>query len=275
MMNNGQSLIDGILERLGLANPPKVGFAFSGGGSKGFTHIGALMAFERFGIKPDIMSGVSAGSIAAVLYGAGLTPREMMECFEESSKFGDFTEWNIPRTGFLNLSRFGKLLDSWLPVQNLEELKIPTVVCATDLDKGSSIGWSKGEIVPRVLASCSIPIIFNPQKINGVHYVDGGVLRNLPAWAIRKYCKKLYGLNCSPIRRNYSYRASLTDIMLRTYNLMSKANTLQDLNLCDYVIQQDDSEQFGTFDLRSLQKAVMAGYDRACIVLEEIFNSSK
>ncbi|MDE6296170.1 MAG: patatin-like phospholipase family protein [Muribaculaceae bacterium] len=267
-MNSGSNLIDGLLERLGLSSPPRIGYAFSGGGSKGFTHIGAMMAMERFGIMPDIMSGVSAGSIAAVLYGAGLTPREMMECFEESSKFGDFTEWNITRTGFLSLKRFCKLLDSWLPVSNLEELRIPTVVCATDLDKGKSIGWSKGEIVPRVLASCSIPIIFNPQKINGVHYVDGGVLRNLPAWAIRRYCKTLYGFNCSPIRRNYSYKASLPDIMLRTYNLMSKANTLQDLNLCDIVIQQDDSEQFGTFDLKSLQKAVMAGYDRTSAVLE-------
>ncbi len=56
---------------------------------------------------------------------------------------------------------------------------------------------------------------------------------------------------------------------------MSKANTLQVLNLSDYVSQLDDSEQFGTFDLRSLLKAVIAGYDRACIVLEETFNSSK
>ncbi|MDE5774429.1 MAG: patatin-like phospholipase family protein [Muribaculaceae bacterium] len=272
MMNNGLGLIDGLLERFGLSEPSRVGYAFSGGGSKGFTHIGALMALEQFGVKPDVMSGVSAGSIAAVLYGAGLSPREIMKCFEESSRFGDFTEWNIPRTGFLKLNRFGKLLESWLPVCNLEDLKIPTVICATDLDRGCSVGWSKGEIVPRVLASCSIPIIFNPQKINGVHYVDGGVLRNLPAWAIRKYCKTLYGLNCSPIRRDYSYRASLIDIMLRTYNLMSKANTLQDLNLCDVVIQQEDSEKFGTFDLKSLQYAVMAGYDTACRVLEKISN---
>lgn len=268
-------LIDGLLERFGLSDKGKVGFAFSGGGSKGFTHIGALMAFERFGIKPDIMSGVSAGSVAAVLYAAGLTPREMMECFEEYSRFGDFTEWNIPRTGFLNLRRFGKLLDSWLPVKNLEELQIPTVICATDLDKGSSVGWSKGEIVPRVLASCSIPVIFNPQKINGVHYVDGGVLRNLPAWAIRKYCTTLYGLNCSPIRRNYSYKASVVDIMLRTYNLMSKANTLQDLNLCDHVIQPADANSLGTFDLKALQKAVMIGYDAASSVLQEIMNNKK
>lgn len=260
--------IDGLLERFGLGEKERIGLAFSGGGAKGFTHIGALMAFERFGIKPDVLSGVSAGSIAAVLYGAGLSPADIMSCFEEYSKFADFTEWNIPKTGFLSLRRFGKLLEKWLPVKNLEELKIPTIVCATDLDRGTSVGWSKGEIAPRVVASCSIPVIFNPVKINGTHYVDGGVLRNLPAWAIRKYCTTLYGLNCSPIRPNYAYKASMLDIMLRTYNLMSKSNTLQDLNLCDVIIQPKDTSQFSTFDLKALRKAVVVGYDAACEALE-------
>lgn len=262
------STIEGLLERFGLSERPRVGIAFSGGGAKGFTHIGALMAFEKFGIKPDILSGVSAGSIAAVLYGAGLSPMEIMQCFEDYGKFGDFTEWNLPKTGVFSLRKFGRLLEEWLPVRNLEEMKIPTIICASDLDKGTSVGWSKGEIVPRVLASCSIPVIFNPVKINGVHYVDGGVLRNLPAWAIRKYCKTLYGCNCSPINKNYKYKASMVDIMLRTYNLMSKANTLQDLNLCDYVIQPDAVDNIRTFDLKALRKAVSVGYDAACMVLD-------
>ncbi|MDE6246321.1 MAG: patatin-like phospholipase family protein [Muribaculaceae bacterium] len=71
-----QLKIDGLLERIGLnPKPPRIGFAFSGGGAKGFTHIGAMMAFEKFGVSADIISGVSAGSIAAVLYAAGLSER--------------------------------------------------------------------------------------------------------------------------------------------------------------------------------------------------------
>lgn len=262
-------IIGGLLERLGLADQQRIGLAFSGGGSKGFTHIGALMAFEKFGIKPDILAGVSAGSIAATLYGAGLTPLEMIDCFEEYSRFSDFTKWVVPKSGFMNLNPFRKRLEEWLPVKNLEDLKIPVIVCATDLDKGNSVGWIKGEIAPRVIASCSIPIIFNPQRINGVNYVDGGVLRNLPAWAIRKYCNVLYGLNCSPIRRDYTYKPSIIDITLRTYNLMSKANTLQDLQLCDHVIQPDDTPSLGTFDLKMLRKGVDIGYDAACRTLEK------
>ncbi|MCH5229698.1 MAG: patatin-like phospholipase family protein [Muribaculaceae bacterium] len=260
--------INSLLERIGIRKDT-VGLALSGGGAKGFSHIGVLMAFERSGIKPDIMSGVSAGAIAATLYGAGLSPNDMIKCFTEASKLGDFTEWALPREGFLKLDRFGRLLEEWLPVKRLEDLSIPTIVCATDIDHGKSVGWSKGEIVPRVLASCSIPIVFNPQKINGVSFVDGGVLRNLPAWAIRSYCSTLFGSNCSPLRHSFIGKKSLLDIAFRSYHLMLKANIAQDIRLCDYVITINELSQVSTFDLSSLRKGVMAGYDAAMKVLEK------
>lgn len=261
-------IIDGLLERIGITRPDSIGIAFSGGGAKGFSHIGVLQAFEKFGLRPNIQAGVSAGSIAAVLYGSGLTPDDMIECFAAANKFGDFTEWVVPRQGLMKINRFGKLLDSWLDVKNLEELKIPTVVCATDFDHGKMTGWVKGEIVPRVLASCSIPIVFQPIRINGVHYVDGGVLRNLPAWAIRKYCDILYGSNCSPLNDSYKFKSSIMDIAMRSYQLMAKSNTLQDINLCDHVIQTTQLTSLGTFQLSALKKAVTLGYDAACRVLE-------
>lgn len=262
--------IDNILDKVGLAKKVKTGFAFSGGGARGFSHIGVMKAFEEFGISPDILSGVSAGSVAAVLYGAGLTPDEIVECFADTLKFSDFTEMTLPKEGLFRLNKFGKMLESWLPVRYLEDLKIPTVVCATDIDHGKSVGWMKGEIVPRVLASCSIPIVFNPQRINGVHYIDGGVLRNLPAWAIRPQCSRLFGINCSPLNRDYHYKTSVLDIAMRTYALMAKSNTLQDINLCDHVIMTQSVTSMKTFEVKALHKAVTLGYDDACRTLQKI-----
>lgn len=264
--------IDGLLERIGLQKDTTVGIAFSGGGAKGFSHIGVLMAFERCGIKPDIMSGVSAGSIAAVLYAAGLRPADIIKCFTDASKLANFTEWALPKEGFMKLDRFGRLLEEWLPVRYLEELKIPTMVCATDLDHGKSVGWSKGEIVPRVIASCSVPIVFNPKTINGIQYVDGGVLHNLPAWAIRSYCRTLYGSNCSPLRDAPEGLKSLIEIAYRTYHLMNKANVPQDMKLCDYVIQVKEVSKVSIFDLTSLRMGVNAGYEAAMRVLEKTLN---
>lgn len=262
-------IVDEVMERLGLGAPFGFGLAMGGGGARGFAHVGVLKALESAGIRTGILSGVSAGSIAAVLYGAGLRPDDMLECFLEYPKFGDYTEWSIPKAGFFKLDRFASLLDSWLPVKRLEEMKIPTVVCAADLENGKSVGWMRGEIVPRVIASCSIPIVFRPVRIGGRHYVDGGVLRNLPAWAIRERCKTLIGSNCSPLRRTYKYKESMLGIGMRTYQLMAKANMLQDLNLCDIVVMSAETAHFGTFDISLMKKIVTAGYDSACRALHE------
>lgn len=262
-----------MLERFGLRRGQTVGMALSGGGARGFAHLGVFKAFEQFGIVPDILAGVSAGSIAASLYGAGLTVDEIIECFSDASRFDNFTEWAIPRRGFMRLDRFGKLLDSWLPVKTLEEMKIPTIICATDFDHGKSVGWGKGEIVPRVLASCSIPIVFEPIKINGTTYVDGGVLRNLPAWAIRNYCTTLYGSNCSPMQREVKKIGSIVDVALRTFHIMMKSNTPQDIRLCDHVIEITNVANIKTFDLKSLRHGVAHGYDAACRVLENVMNN--
>lgn len=249
--------------------------AFSGGGAKGLSHIGVIMAMNKFGIRPNIISGVSAGSIASVLYAAGLSPLDIRQCFADSNKFADFREWTVPKDGIFKLNKFAKMLESWLPVSCLEDLDIPTVICATNLDRGTQVGWSKGEIVPRVVASCSIPIVFSPILINGAHYVDGGVLHNLPAWAIRKYCDVLYGSNCSPLNRQYKYKDSLIDIALRSYHLTTKSNLAQDIRLCDYVITPGGLANHGLFDLSTLDQAIKIGYEEACRVFESALGQSK
>lgn len=262
--------IGGILDKIGLGSNT-VGYAFSGGGARGFSHIGVLKACEQFGIRPDVMSGVSAGSVAAVMYGAGLTPDDMTHCFEDLTKVREFVTWKVPGNSLMKIDKFGKLIESWLPVRNLEDMKIPTIVCATDFQHCKSIGWGKGEIVPRVLASCSIPIVFEPIKINDGVYVDGGVLRNLPAWAIRKYCKTLYGFNCSPFHNMWKdpTKHNLLEIALRSYQLMSKSNMVNDAKLCDVLINLRGAHAIGTFDVSKLRHIVELGYDTASRILEK------
>lgn len=262
------STITGMIKRIGIGRKAETyGVAFGGGGAKGFSHIGTMLVLNELGIKPDVLAGVSAGSIAAVLYAAGLTPKEIRECFVESRNLNDFREWIVPRDGFFKLDRFAKLLESWLPVKNLEDLNIPTVVCATNLTRGTQVGWCKGEIVPRVMASCSMPVIFKPVKIGNYYYVDGGVMHNLPAWAIRKYCTTLIGCNCSPLNRSYKYKDSIMDIAMRSFSLGMKANVIADMNLCDYVVLPRELEQSNVFDLAGLDRNIQFGYEAAKIAL--------
>ncbi len=239
--------------------PYKLGVALGGGGARGLAHAGALLALEEAGLKPDAIAGVSAGSVIAVLYAAGVRPIDMADIFSRQG-FRDFADLSWGKGGLFKIDKFmHHILGALGGKRRIEELNIPTYICASDLDNARPHIFDRGEIGPRMIASCSIPIIFPPVKIDGVHYVDGGVLRNLPAWALRDKCERLIGINVSPLGKKDSYN-SIIDVALRTYNLMAKANQSEDMTLCDLSIQTPDIAKNAVFDLRRIKDLVLSGY---------------
>ncbi len=249
---------------------PSLGIAFSGGGARGFSHIGVVLALEQYGLKASVVSGVSAGAIAAVMYAAGMKGSEMRQCFKEHLHFGDFYDLKVPVDGLMRLTRFQALLRKWLPIKRIEETVIPVYVCATDLDHGLQKSFTEGDAARCVVASCSIPVIFSPVKIDGVNYVDGGVLRNLPATPIRDKCDILLGCNCRPPVAKSGYRKSLLSIAWRSYSLMAYANVLPDIELCDYLIENPNLGKYKIFSVREMDKIIMDGYNAASPVIEQI-----
>lgn len=237
----------------------KYGVALSGGGARGFAHIGALKALEEFGCKPDIIAGVSAGSVAAVLYAAGRTSDEILALFADK-KLRSFTEWNFHGDSFFLLEKFGDMIKKAIaPYTRLEELPIPTYIGATDFNRGIPVEFHTGDIIERVLASCCIPIVFRPIMIDGVPYVDGGVLRNLPAWIIRDKCEELIGINCSPLLV-HTYKDSIIDIALRTFLLMERANQAEDMSICNLHVEMPEIANYRVFNLKEIRQVSISGY---------------
>lgn len=244
---------------IGLGGPEyRTGLVLSGGGARGFAHAGALKALEEMGIRPDILAGVSAGSVAAVMYAAGISPERMLELFL-NARFSDFCELGIPKDGFFSLDRFRAFLRKNIPYANLEDLPIPVTVGATDLDNGKKIAFTSGRLDEVVAASCSIPIVFKPIKVNGIRCVDGGVLHNLPAWTIRDKCKYLIAVNCSPLTKT-TVKNTLIDIAFRSYELMAKTNTVPDTEICDIMIRTDEIARYKAFNLKQIRQVYESGY---------------
>ena len=106
--------------------------------------------------------------------------------------------------------------------KNFRELKIPLFVTATDLNNGKAVYFSEGELYDPVIASASIPVLFQPVKIDDISYVDGGVLDNLPLRPIENICRILIGSFVNPV--GYMEKISgLINIAERTFMLsMSK-----------------------------------------------------
>lgn len=248
--------------------PYRLGIALSGGGARGFAHAGALMAIEEAGLKPDAVAGVSAGSVIAVLYSAGVKPLRMAEIFARAT-FRDFVSLDFSSGGMFNIRRFGDfVLRALGGIKNIEDLPIPTYITATDIDHGCPVVFTSGSIGPRMMASCSIPIIFSPVEIDGAHYVDGGVLRNHPAWALRDKCDTLIGINVSPLRPTQKYK-TIVSVALRTYNLMTKADSVREMALCDIAVDMPEIVNYGVFDLRRIKELFVMGYKNTRDALRE------
>ena len=169
-----------------------IGFVLSGGGARGFAHLGFLQAMNEAGIYPDVIAGTSAGALAGALYADGYKPKEILAFMNTGSRL-DFMRPALPREGLLAISGITKILKARLHAQTFSELKIPLYVTATDINNAKAVYFSEGPLLDILIASSSIPIMFPPVKIGNFLYVDGGVLDNFPVEAIENKCKVLIG----------------------------------------------------------------------------------
>lgn len=245
----------------------KLGVALSGGGVKGFAHAGALKAIEEFGYQPNIIAGTSAGAIAGALYAAGYAPMEICDMFKNKS-FTHFTQLTIPSSGLFNPSKFMQFIKDKIAYKNIEDLPIPMRIVATDLDHGTRVVFSKGSLAERVMASATVPIVFQPTVIDNVHYIDGGVFCNFPVDVIREECDMVIGINVSPLVPT-EYKQTILDIALRSYNFMFRANTKEDGMLCDILVETPDVLQFDMFDLDAVDEIYRMGYHETKRILQK------
>lgn len=244
-----------------------IGLALSGGGAKGFAHIGAIKALEEHGIYPDVISGTSAGAVVGALYSSGISPEDMIDLFTKH-EVTDFLSFTMSVKGLLKYDGFTKFLKGVIPYKKIEELPIPLHIIASDFDKGEFVDFTEGDIVPRVMASCTLPIIFQPLKINGTRYVDGGLFKNFPVSPIRPLCDKIIGINVSPYLVS-EHKENLLYIAAKSYQYIFKANTVQDSSLCDWLIEMDSVLKYRTFELKKAKDIYMAGYEKMSAFLSE------
>ena len=243
-----------------------IGLALSGGGVRDFAHIGALRALEDVGIKPDVIAGVSAGSIVASFYAAGMSADEIFNLFG-SIDMSKFLQVDISKSGFLKLDKFKRFLETNLPIKNIEELLIPTIIAATDIEQQHEMPFTSGNIAERVVASCSIPLVFRPVKIDGSYCVDGGVLHNLPSFYLRPVCNTVIGINVSPLKLG-PIKLNVRSLAYRTYKLMTMRNVVADKQLCDLLVDIISIQGHSTFDTSAANKIAQKGYFETMKILK-------
>ena len=248
--------------------PFQIGYTLSGGAVKGFAHLGVLKSLEEHGIYPDVISGVSAGSIVASLYADGKSIEDILAFFKDAELF-NFAKFIIPRNSLMSMERFKNRLENELTAKTFEELKIPLYINATNLDKGHNTVFSKGLLIDKIIASASVPLIFSPTEIDDDQYVDGGIFSNLPVSSIRDITDTIIAINLNPIVPGPKV-TGLINITDRVYHFLCQGNVLREKKLCDLLIEPPGLRNYGMFDLDKYMEIYEIGYNEAEKVLNNM-----
>ncbi|MEM1405561.1 MAG: patatin-like phospholipase family protein [Bacteroidota bacterium] len=244
----------------------KFGVALSGGGVRGVSHLGMLKALEEHNISVDVVSGTSAGSIIGLFYCAGFTTERILEIILDISTFKlvrPALSWN----GVLKMSSIRQYLEGFVKHDNFADLEIPLIIAATNLKKGETTYFKKGPLIEAVCASSCIPVLFDPVILAGEQYIDGGILNNLPAEAIRTKCDILLGCHSNPIDIDFVPKHA-KDVMERALMLSITRNTYLSKQTCDYFFEPKGLGSYKVMDINKAQEIYRIGYDQAIEFLE-------
>jgi len=169
-------------------NKPKLGVALSGGGARGLAHIGVLKTLSNAGIQIDYLSGTSMGGVVAASFAAGLEPSKIEEisCFVGTiSNLARLIDPILPKKGILKGEKVTNFFNKQLSNKTFDDLEIPLIVIAVDLNSNKEIHISDGYVAEALRATISIPGIFIPVEKEDMRLVDGGLLNNLPVDVVR------------------------------------------------------------------------------------------
>jgi NTE family protein len=163
----------------------RIGIALGGGAAKGFAHIGVIKMLEANGIRPEVVSGTSAGSVVGALYASGMDVFEMQQhaVALDEARIRDVTLFN---GGLIRGQKLQDYVNEMVGRRPFEKMRMPFAVVSTRLETGDRTVFVRGNVGQAVRASCSIPGVFEPVKIGEYRYVDGGVVSPVPVDAARQ-----------------------------------------------------------------------------------------
>ena len=158
-----------------------LGVVLSGGGARGFAHIGALAELEADGIEVDRYGGCSMGSFIAAMAAAGWSPQDIRDrSHAELVRRSPFNDYTVPRVALIRSRKAARMFDRLFGELTIEELAKPLFTVSADLVTSRLVVHRRGSVIEAVGASMSIPGLVPPLSRSGRLLVDGGVLNNLP-----------------------------------------------------------------------------------------------
>ncbi|MEZ5426929.1 MAG: patatin-like phospholipase family protein [Pyrinomonadaceae bacterium] len=275
---------------------PTVGLVLSGGGARGFAHIGVLKVLEENRIPVDYVGGASMGALVGAMYAMGRTPDEIQQfvasldwdkLFQTSTSFDHLSfrrkedRRNIPAPVALK----GKINDLKLPnalnsgqeigllidratlpyalVNDFNDLPIPFRAVGTDMVNGNSVPLKSGSLSRSLRATMSIPGVFSPVEVDGKILADGGLVNNIPTDVVKAMgADILLVVNIETELDGREALESLPGVLKQTINIATLDNSRRSLRQADFIIAPDLGD-YSLSDFSDFQEIIKLGYQGA------------
>jgi NTE family protein len=253
----------------GEAEKKGVGVVLSGGAARGFAHLGALQALEDYGIVPSHVSGSSMGAVLGAIYAAGVPVHQIYSFAREQHYlllYRPSLNGALFRTTFLQ-----KMLDHLIPQHNtFESLQKKMYVCITNLNTAAYEIVSSGSLKDKIIASASIPFIFEPSIIGNFTYVDGGLANNLPVEPLLNTCKYTIGISVNSVSDTLNQK-DVEGIggVHRAITMVVVENEKQRRHLCNFFIEIEQAGKLGLLDFSRIEEFYAIGYHATVEYIEK------
>ena len=240
--------------------PLKLGLCLSGGGARGFAHIGAIRAFEEENIKFDVVVGVSAGAIVGSLYAAGVSSAEM-------ARYGGAIDMKQVHSGPIispnDAMNIGRIVTDILGDADIAHFPTKFACVAVDLTAGREVVLDSGPVGQAVSASAAVPLLFRPVIRGEQHLVDGGLLNNIPSDVCKMLgADKVVTIDINQARGGGTSELGLIAVVKATLSIALANSSLKGFANTDVLIAPDTA-RFKSTDKAGYEEMIEEGYKAA------------
>lgn len=258
-----------------IVNKNKIGLALSGGGARGFGHLGALKAFEELGVEFDCVAGTSVGSLVGALYCYGMKADEIIEKALQL-KVKDIRTSKIMFVPS-KTSKLEELIISFMGDIDIKDLKKPFCAVAVDMISGDEVVFSEGRLCKVLAGSCAVPVVFECVPYEKMNLMDGGLANTIPADVPKIMgCDKVISVDINKYRGRGTDSTKLFDILMASIRILMKSNCVKGKLNSDILIEPELKDYKSTsFD--GAEEMIQEGYRAVMEHKEEImalFNQS-
>lgn len=218
--------------------PPRIGLALGGGAARGFAHVGVIQVLEEAGIRPDLVAGTSAGSLVAAIYASGKSGSQLQRVAETMEE-ATIADWTVPlfNRGVLRGDALARYVNAQVGSRLIEDMHLPLGIVATDLNSGRDMLFQRGDTGTAVRASSAVPGVFQPVKISGRDYVDGGLVSPVPVRAARKMGAEVVIAVDISSPPDGNLAGGTLDVLLQTFSIMGMSINTFELQDADVVVR--------------------------------------